>query len=460
MTSVDSPASVRRFLAIAAVASTIVLVYASLIPLNYTPLSWEETFERWRQIPWLQLGLYHRSDWVANALVVLPSGILAAAAVDWGRARRLPLLMAAPVISFVLACVVIGIELAQVWFPPRTVSLNDIVAGYIGAVIGPLIWVTFGPEIEHGIIRFMRLPRFEDRLTWMCVGYFVFAVVYSLMPLDLVMSRSEWQTRMAEGNVRLNPFSGEDASIHAVKGIVLGSLRMGPIGLLLALTGHRRLAAWILLLLPVALELLELPIYSKYVTSIEVLGGWLGGMVGYVLGMNLHRAERIFARPSLWGLAWIMMLVAILGALLGRHDQMLTDSSQIASRFSSAWSLPLAKYYSGTEYGALTNMLLKLGLFGIWGAVAFGWGKTSSISARRWIFWFTLLAAVIVAPAIELAQVALPPLVPDVSDALTYLAGYFAGYQLLRILWGTTQRPIPASHRGASFEPQRSATAG
>src|SRR4051812_789247 len=157
MPRLDSPASVRRFLALIAVCSVAVLIYASLIPFDYKPLSWEETLQSWRHIPWLKLQLYNRADWVANALVVLPSGFLAAAAVDWGRSRRWPMLLAVPIITLLLASVVVGIELAQVWFPTRTVSLNDVVAGYVGAVVGPLIWVVTGPEIENGVTRFLTL---------------------------------------------------------------------------------------------------------------------------------------------------------------------------------------------------------------------------------------------------------------------------------------------------------------
>ena len=54
----------------------------------------------------------------------------------------------------------------------------------------------------------------------------------------------------------------------------------------------------------------------------------------------------------------------------------------------------------------------------------------------------------IVAPAIELVQVILPLFVPDISDTLTYWLGYIAGYQLLRILWGTAPASLPPRQLG------------
>lgn len=42
------------------------LLNATFIPLNYTPLTWSESRERWKFIPWLNLGLYSRADWIAK----------------------------------------------------------------------------------------------------------------------------------------------------------------------------------------------------------------------------------------------------------------------------------------------------------------------------------------------------------------------------------------------------------
>lgn len=160
----ESPASVRFFLAFAALASVAVLVYASLVRLRYRPLSWESTWEAWRQIPWLSLDVFQRANRVTNALVVLPAGGLAAAAVDWGRQSSWPLLLATPLITFALTLVIIGIELVQVWFPPRTVSLNDVAVGFVGAALGPILWAIGCSFFERGITRYLTLPRFCDRL--------------------------------------------------------------------------------------------------------------------------------------------------------------------------------------------------------------------------------------------------------------------------------------------------------
>jgi hypothetical protein len=78
------------------IGSTLMLVYASLVPLNYVPLSPKESYLRWKHIPWNDISLNSRSDWIANALVVIPSAFFLAGAVDCGRRSRWFLILASP----------------------------------------------------------------------------------------------------------------------------------------------------------------------------------------------------------------------------------------------------------------------------------------------------------------------------------------------------------------------------
>lgn len=195
----DLSRDIRRLCAVAAALSAGLLIYASLIPLDYTPVSWGDSISRWREIPWLNLQLYQRADWVANAIVVLPVGFLAAAAVGWGRRQRWQVLLAAPIIAVFLMGIVVGIELVQVWFPTRTVSLNDICAGVAGALLGSALWILVGRFVEHAAMRFLILPHWEQRLQWLCIGYVAIILLYSVLPLDLVLSRQEWSAKVNSG---------------------------------------------------------------------------------------------------------------------------------------------------------------------------------------------------------------------------------------------------------------------
>ncbi|MFN9918019.1 MAG: VanZ family protein, partial [Pirellulaceae bacterium] len=117
----------RHFLLISGILSTLLVVYASLVPLNLTPLSWQETLHRWSSIPWLDLTVRQRADWIANTLIFIPPVFLTSGyflSAPENNRRRMASAWFLIVISFSL--LVLLIELLQVWFPPRTVSWNDV----------------------------------------------------------------------------------------------------------------------------------------------------------------------------------------------------------------------------------------------------------------------------------------------------------------------------------------------
>ncbi len=150
----------RIVMGVLAIASLMFVIYASLVPLRYTPQPMEKTIELFKKTPWLKLEISSRADWVANGLIMLPSGFLAAGAVDWRRKKRWALLIASPLLAVALVAVVFAIEFFQLWFPPRVVSQNDIFAGAIG----------FGRRdrvvVASWAICFAGIGRVCDRRTW------------------------------------------------------------------------------------------------------------------------------------------------------------------------------------------------------------------------------------------------------------------------------------------------------
>ena len=52
------------------------VVYGSLVPLEYRPLPPGEAWARFQQIPYLNLGVGSRADWVANGVLYVPLGFL------------------------------------------------------------------------------------------------------------------------------------------------------------------------------------------------------------------------------------------------------------------------------------------------------------------------------------------------------------------------------------------------
>ena len=100
-------------------------VYGGLLPFRFTPRPLAEAVESFRHIPSLDpSSLAARGDWVVSLVQYAALGFLlmAAACAHSTRAAGSVAAVVAP------ACVAlaVAIEFAQQFFPPRTVSWNDV----------------------------------------------------------------------------------------------------------------------------------------------------------------------------------------------------------------------------------------------------------------------------------------------------------------------------------------------
>src|SRR4051812_17885850 len=115
-------------------------VYGSLIPLRYQPMPLDQALERFREIRLADLkSADARGDWAVNMVqyATVSFCYLAALVVD----RRWVFgLLASAVIIPVGCAVAVGLEFLQIYFPPRTVSMNDIVVESLGVVLGASAW--------------------------------------------------------------------------------------------------------------------------------------------------------------------------------------------------------------------------------------------------------------------------------------------------------------------------------
>src|SRR5687767_3277481 len=105
-----------------------VAIYGSYVPWNYAPIDWNTTLERFGQTPYLNLGVGHRADWVANILLFVPLGFCGLAILTLGEPSPLRRTLAFGGVVCLGCFLSLGIEFGQIWFPLRTVSQNDVLA--------------------------------------------------------------------------------------------------------------------------------------------------------------------------------------------------------------------------------------------------------------------------------------------------------------------------------------------
>ena len=88
----------RGHLQLATVAFFMLAVYGSLVPLRYQPIAWDEAIQRFRNIPYLQLSVAGRADWVSNILLFIPLGFLCLGAIAVDQRRDILSIMKAALV--------------------------------------------------------------------------------------------------------------------------------------------------------------------------------------------------------------------------------------------------------------------------------------------------------------------------------------------------------------------------
>ncbi len=431
------PAGILLFLG---VALGMALVYASLIPLRYEPLGWDETIERFRELRWLNLNVYRRADWVANGLAVMPFGFVLAGAADRDHKLSFRYLLQNVAIMACGILLVVAIEFTQLWYPPRTVSGNDIAAGCVGAIIGPLLWPLLGRPCLKQWNRLKDIPKQEllnpKNSRVLLVIYSTLLVTYSIMPLDIMLSEEEWQIKYQKGRFAWVPTTGITArneiagSLEFASVLVLSGMRMIPLGIL---AWRAKLASTTLILLivfPGMLELLQAPIFTRYTTFIDILCGWVGGLLGLVVAASWSRVTRLNQNK------YLRLMLVLTGALVieiaftGRYERVCT-AAEIETKWESFWAPPFSKYYYTTEFLAASNFAGKALAFAFFGFFVgnlrndqSGLRKKKS-RGKDSLYWGLI---VLLALCVELPQVYVQPFIADASDILIYISGAAIGW--------------------------------
>ena len=170
------------------VGMALLAAYLSFIPFQYVPLPLETALQRFAELPYLALRTSRRADVIANALMYLPLGVLLARLLVPQPRGRLEVWVA-------VIALVVGtgwsavVEFAQIYFPARTTSVNDIVASAGGTVFGAALWTLTGHRWHAWYGRFAQGgPRAARAVL---DGYVLLYFVLTFSPFDIVLSWAE-----------------------------------------------------------------------------------------------------------------------------------------------------------------------------------------------------------------------------------------------------------------------------
>jgi len=448
----------RHFLLLLAFAYTAFVIYGSLVPLHFHQHSWEEAWAIFRDIHYLNLSIGSRADWVANILLFVPLAFVWLS-VLWLKKSILLRIVATIFVLAVCVGLSIGIEFTQIFFPPRTVSLNDILAEGIGTVVGIAAWWMIGTRVITWLATWRDARGPLDIFGRANFLYLFFFFAYNLLPLDLTISPVEIYHKWHEGRVLLIPFSYAFANpVHALYNYFTDALVWVPVGFfwrMSRLKGPLRDTA-ILLILPALLEFLQLFVYTRVTDVSDIITGALGIGIGLWLTGVWHRGggdptqtksfslSRFNMAPWIWvgcALAWALIVITVFWYPFDFH----IERAFVRERFQTALArAPFEIYYYGTEYRAATEVLHKLLFFvpvGIFLALARLRIKHYSYRTPISIAFVIFIAAL--AALVEVGQLLLPGKFADGTDWVIETLGGLAGYGIVL----TLHRQLPRRPR-------------
>jgi len=420
-----------------AVAYTLFVIYGSLVPLNFQAHSWREASEAFSNIRYLDLEIGNRADWVANILLFVPLAFIwlgtlwHSKSVVWRISATLFILLACTSLS-------VAIEFTQIFFPPRTVSLNDIYAETLGAFIGVSFWWATGESVTRWYLGWRTAEGPMDLAQRLLYSYLFLLFGYNLLPLDLTISPVEIYHKWHQGRIVLIPFTfnnGQDEPVQRLYGFFTDVLIWVPAGLLALLTAKwKGRQVWLRLTAAAALiEFLQIFVYTRVTDTTTILTASLGSAVGIWLAIRWQTkepaAEKEKAASNTGGLiAGILLWLALIFAVFWYPFDFQVDTSFVRGRLAEATTrVPFATYYFGTEYRAVTEVIHKMGFFFPLGMLlALFMGRIRSGPSTLWRM-ATFAGVGIVAGSVEVGQLFLPGKFADLTDWILETAGGWAG---------------------------------
>lgn len=401
------------------------VVYGSLVPFDFKPIPVDQALARFGHISLINVGTEGRADWIANGVLYAPLGFLTALtfrgrSTDW----FVGIFTAACAIGFSFA-MAIGVEFVQLFFPPRTVSLNDLIAEAVGAGAGVFLAVVGGRTFRT--LWAIAAGPTGHSPRWLLWAYAMMYLAFSIFPLDFVLSSSELGAKAASshwGWWMARSMVGEARWSHLAK-LVAEVFMAVPIGLLLANTlrgsSMRRISLAVILAVGVGVvvELLQFLLISGVSQGASVVARATGICFGVWAFGRRHQVSLETTRWVIHKYA-VPLAIAYLPLLAGASGWFSSPWQDIAAAMKRLVTdvnfTPFFYHYFTTEAQALFSLAAVSMLYAPVGLVAW---------AYRWSAWAAVLLASSLAAVVEAGKLFATAAHPDPTNI--WIAGAIAG---------------------------------
>jgi VanZ family protein len=431
----------RSHLTLLAALYVLAMAYSSLLlgpaGLHYVPISLGEAWDKFLSIRYIDNGSNQRPDWIANLLMTIPLSFLINSAVERG-GRTMGAYGAALSLLISLA-VILGIKFAQLFFPPRTVTLNYITAQAIGSVLGVMLfrWTKtsdLGPrligKVEAG-----------EGLTVVLAIYTAWVFAFVLMPFDFVLSQGDLLLRVLQLPRTLFSLPGEGRPPPLrILILIADTLAMAPVGMFLAVRDRERSTFRLLLSglwLMVLMTVLQMLVLSAEVYLLAIayrtIGVYLGiRFIAKIHGKDLRKRHYYFSRYVPFAAVLYVFGVAYFSALFSSEWIGLVKAENI---LEPRQLLPFWNFYIVSKAQATASVVAHMAIYApigvmVWLRRGF-WGRGAVFSA---------FLAFALSMLMEVGRWLKPDLRPDFSDPVIAAIGAALAFKSMPYLWRMFER--------------------
>jgi VanZ family protein len=410
--------------------------------LHFVPISLAEAWGRMAAIHFANTGSDQRADWMANLIMLIPLGYLTHGALSReGDAVSRVAITVLAILSVLLF--VFAVKFLQLFFPPRTVTLNYLVAQSLGALIGIGLFGFVGVRLYPAL---QRLARSGDGLLVLLGLYTVFLIAYFLAPFDFVIGAGDWNARLAKLPLILRSAPGEgQPTIFRVLIIVADTLATAPVGMFLSVAFRKR-SFWLNLLVGFGLmalvEGMSLLVMGASPFAVALLYRTVG------IGLGLFFMDRLKGRDlrkrhyyfSQFVPAAFLVYLLVLSFVSGLWTSEWVTLDQAVNSLEARQFLPFWNYYIVSKAQAVRSLVAHAFIFApvgmmIWVRRGF-WSKGRGFSAFL-AFTFSLL--------VEIGRWFKPGFRPDFSDPLIAAAAAALAFRSMPTLWRMFEREATMS---------------
>jgi len=339
------------------------IIYGSLMPFNFE--SGPSLYEAWNyfiDFSHLNLGNRHKLDWSINLIMCIPAAFFLC---GWWNVRRSNVLSAQGLVIALSLCgmVSIGVEFTQHYLPLRTSSLNDLLAQFIGILLGIFFWYLFGRRFYTTWQSIYAGGK--SAIQAALLFYLLVYLIICLFPYDFIVSLSELRAKLDGDGVGIWLAGiGCDSGLRCLVKQLVEVLVTMPLGVLFAwLWGIDRPTTLYRVLLTgfiigCSIELIQLFEASGISQGISVLTRTLGMGLGCWLLRHLKRHSPGIS-PAAIRLSLVLLLplyLLLLTRLNGWSSQSWLSWREARQQLASLNWLPFYYHFFTPETNAMASL--------------------------------------------------------------------------------------------------------